>query len=59
MDWLERAYDAGFRFVRWPPVDPAFDDFRGNPRYLGVMAKMEADIERMRTRLFEVDPALR
>jgi hypothetical protein len=26
--------------------------------YLNVMARMEADIESMRTRLFEADPAL-
>jgi tetratricopeptide (TPR) repeat protein len=58
MHWFERAYDAGFRFVRWVPVDPAFDDFRDDPRYQYVMARMEADIERMRTRLFEADPSL-
>lgn len=59
MDWFERAYEAGFRFVRWVPVDPAFDAYRNNPRYQNVMAKMEADIERMRARLFEADPSLR
>jgi len=59
MDWFERAYDGGFRFMRWVPVDPAFDEFRDNPRYLNVMAKMEADIERMRARLFTADPSLR
>jgi adenylate cyclase len=58
MDWFERAYDAGFRFVRWPPVDPAFDAFRDDPRYLDVMARMEADIERMRLRLFAENPTL-
>jgi TolB-like protein/cytochrome c-type biogenesis protein CcmH/NrfG len=58
MDWFERAYEAGFRFVRWAPVDPAFDAFRDDARYLNVMARMEADIERMRTRLFEADPSL-
>jgi hypothetical protein len=56
---LERAYEAGFRFVRWAPVEPAFKDFRENHHCLSVMARMEGDIDRMRNPVFEAVPALR
>jgi TolB-like protein/Flp pilus assembly protein TadD len=59
MDWFERAYEAGFRFARWPPVEPSFAAFRNNPRYRNVMAKMEAEIEHMRARVLEADTSVR
>ncbi len=58
MDWFERAYEGGFRFSRWPPVDPAFDEFRDHPRYQAVMAKMESEIAAMRARVIEAEPSL-
>ena len=58
MDWFERAYRGGFRFSRWPPVDPAFDAFRDNPRYRAVMTRMDSEIAAMRARVIEADPSL-
>jgi tetratricopeptide (TPR) repeat protein len=58
MDWFERAYDAGFLFVRWAPVDPAYDDLRDNPRYLDIMSRMNAEIAAMRARVIEAEPSI-
>jgi tetratricopeptide (TPR) repeat protein len=59
MDWFDRAYDAGFLFSRWPPVDPAFDKYHDDPRYRNVMDRMEAEVAAMRARVLEVEPSLK
>lgn len=50
-DWLERAYQAGFRHPRWLRVDPAFGPFRDHLRYRKILTILEDDMERMRQRL--------
>ena len=50
---LDRAYDAGFRFVRWPPIEPMFDDLRNELRYREFMAKIEREVEAMRQRVLD------
>lgn len=59
MDWLQRAYDAGFHFVRWPPVDPAFDGLRDHPVYRDVMENMQVKTDAMRQRVIDADPLQR
>lgn len=58
LDWFERAYDAGFLFSRWPPVDPAWDEYRDHPQFRRVMDQMEAEVAAMRARVIEADPSL-
>jgi len=50
-DSLEKAYDEGFRFIRWLPIDPAFDSMRDEPRYKHLMRQIEADVAQMRSSL--------
>ena len=51
LSYFERAYEAGFRFPRWPPVDPAFDGLREDPRYREIMRKVEEHAAAMRQRV--------
>jgi len=51
LDTMEQAYGEGFRFVRWPPFESAFDSLRKNPRYLRLMEQMEDDVAEMRARV--------
>jgi len=53
LNTFEQAYGEGFRFVRWPPFESAFDGLRENPRYLRLMERMEADVEAMRARVMQ------
>ncbi len=50
LDWLERAYDMGYRFPRPIEQNPFFDSIRNQPRYRRLIERMHADIERMRAR---------
>jgi len=54
---LERAYDLGFRFVRWLPVDPAFDELRDDPQYVELLGLMEGYVATMRRRVVEEERA--
>lgn len=45
---FERAYERGFRFPRWPPLDPAFDEIRQNPRYREILADIGEHAAEMR-----------
>lgn len=56
LEWLERAYDAGFRDVRLPKLDPAFADLRDDPRFKVWLARLEADVAVMRERVIQ-EPA--
>jgi hypothetical protein len=48
--WLERAYEAGWR--GWPQASwsPPLDPLRGDPRFTRLMARIDADVAAMRTR---------
>jgi tetratricopeptide (TPR) repeat protein len=49
--WLERSYDAGFRWVELARLDPALDGLRDDPRYEGWIGRIEQDIGLMRERV--------
>ena len=51
LEWLNYAYDNGFRFVRWPPINPVFDKLQEDPQFRKFMAQMETDVAEMRYRL--------
>jgi hypothetical protein len=53
---LEESYEAGFRFARWLPIDPAFDRLRGHPRYREIMDDLEEHVDTMRERVIEGEP---
>ncbi|MBI3859251.1 MAG: tetratricopeptide repeat protein [Thaumarchaeota archaeon] len=40
LEWLERAYGERAGYLPWTTVDPAFDNIRGEPRYLALVRKM-------------------
>jgi len=48
--WLEKAYDAGWR--GWPQGSwsPLLDPLRGDPRFTRLMARIDADVAAMRKR---------
>jgi TolB-like protein/Tfp pilus assembly protein PilF len=48
--WLERAYEAGWR--GWPQASwsPLLDPLRGDPRFTRLMARIDADVAAMRKR---------
>jgi predicted component of type VI protein secretion system len=50
LQWLERAYEAGWR--GWPQSNwsPLLDPLRGDPRFARLMARIDADIAAMRKR---------
>ncbi len=57
LDWLERAYDTGFRLARWAKTDPAFDDFRDDPNYREILERMDAELSAMRERVIREEQA--
>jgi TolB-like protein/Tfp pilus assembly protein PilF len=50
IQWLERAYEAGWR--GWPQSNwsPLLDPLRGDPRFRRLMARIDADVAAMRKR---------
>jgi tetratricopeptide (TPR) repeat protein len=50
LEWLERAYEAGFRRGWTLDIDPTFDLVRDDPRYTRLREGMRADVARMRER---------
>jgi len=59
LDWLERAYDVGYRDHRALRAEPNFASLRESPRFLELEARMEADVARMRARAATSSPLLR
>ena len=43
--WLERAFDERSQLLGWLPWDPVFDGIRSDPRYRGVVRRLNLDIE--------------
>jgi eukaryotic-like serine/threonine-protein kinase len=50
LEWLEIAYEGGYRFPRLIERNPIFDGIRGQPRYRRLLERMHDDIERMKAR---------
>jgi TolB-like protein/Flp pilus assembly protein TadD len=50
LDWLERAYQAGWRDPRIARMVPMWVPLRGTPRFEQLVARMEADLAAMRAR---------
>jgi tetratricopeptide (TPR) repeat protein len=50
LDWLERAYQAGWRDARTTRLMPMWTSLRGDARFERLVARMEADIATMRAR---------
>ncbi len=55
LEWFEHAYNQGFRFVRWIPIDPAFDELRDDPEFQGLVEQMEADVSVMRSNVIAAE----
>ena len=49
--WLEQVYRAGGKWAAWMRVNPAVQALRNDPRFRDLVARMEADIARMRQQL--------
>jgi eukaryotic-like serine/threonine-protein kinase len=50
LEWLEIAYEKGYRFPYIIERNPLFDGIRNQPRYKQLIEKMHDDITRMRER---------
>ena len=50
LDWLERAYQAGWTDPRTARMLPMWMPLRNNPRFEQLVARMEADVAAMRAR---------
>jgi tetratricopeptide (TPR) repeat protein len=50
LDWLERAYQAGWKDPRIARMLPMWAPLRGNPRFEQLVTRMEADLAAMRAR---------
>jgi serine/threonine protein kinase/Flp pilus assembly protein TadD len=48
LEWLQRAYDAGWRDCRTLERDPMFQGLRGNRRFNALMTRMRRDVASMR-----------
>ncbi|NIP60643.1 MAG: tetratricopeptide repeat protein [Gemmatimonadetes bacterium] len=51
--WLERGYEAGYRWYNYARYDPMLDPVRETARFRKLMADMKADIATMRERAIE------
>jgi hypothetical protein len=50
LDWLERAYEAGWRDPRTTQLIPMWATLQREPRFAQLVARMEADVAAMRAR---------
>jgi TolB-like protein len=48
LDWLEAAYEAGWRYPFYVEHDPVFDAARDDPRFQEILGTMREDVERQR-----------
>lgn len=48
LDWLERGYEAGYRWYYLARFDPMLDPVRDEPRFGELMADMQAEVDSMR-----------
>ena len=50
LDWLQEAYDAGWRDPRTLERDPMFQDLREEPRFKELLGRLKRDVAAMRER---------
>jgi eukaryotic-like serine/threonine-protein kinase len=50
LEWLEKAYDAGWRESRRLARDPMFDSVRQQPKFKELILRINKDVARMRER---------
>ncbi len=50
LEWLEHAYQRGFKDPRVLARDPFFDGIRAHPQFQRIAARMEEDVAAMRRR---------
>jgi TolB-like protein/Flp pilus assembly protein TadD len=50
LEWLERAYQRGFKDPRVLARDPFFDGIRAHPQFQRIAARMQEDVVAMRRR---------
>ena len=53
LDWLARAYDAGYREYAQIESDPILAALRSEPRYRDVLDRMRRDVDAQRARARE------
>jgi serine/threonine-protein kinase len=51
LDWLDRAYSAGWKNARILAIDPFFTSLRGSPRFQALLGRMTEDVSRMRAQV--------
>jgi len=50
LEWLQKAYDAGWRDSRTMARDPMFDSLRQEQRYKELILRINREIDTMRKR---------
>jgi TolB-like protein/tetratricopeptide (TPR) repeat protein len=58
LEWLERGYEAGWRDYRITRRDPFFAGLREEPRFRGLLARMESDVSTMQQRALSPQDSL-
>jgi TolB-like protein/Flp pilus assembly protein TadD len=58
LEWLEHAYQRGFKDPRVLARDPFFDGIRAQPRFQRIAARMQEDVAAMRRRAVAVHDTL-
>src|SRR5207249_11870481 len=59
MEWLNRAYDSGWRMPSWIRLDPLLENLHSDPRFTQLVGRMEDDVRRAREHSTEVPELLR
>jgi len=48
LEWMQRAYDRGWRIRASTAVDPMLSNLRTDTRFQALMQRMKADLDRSR-----------
>ena len=59
VDWIQRSYDFGFRYIAMLELDPMYDALRDDPTFDAVLSRMRDDVESMRQQALQDERALR